>query len=229
MRIVIAGSRSFGAAALRMLARDHTVMKVLAPAWGFDRLAVEADERGIPLERTQGQGIGGEQVPECDLLVAAHSHDWISRQAREQARLGAIGYHPSLLPRHRGRSSIEWTIRFADPIAGGSVYWLDDRIDAGPLAAQDWCWVRPGDDASKLWRRELFDMGLRLLAGVADDLADGRIVRVPQDEALASWEPATDPPPLRRPDLPQIPARTGGEHPEHVTADPADLRPRVAT
>src|SRR6202045_1354169 len=59
-----------------------------------------------------------------DLIVTAHSHARISKEALAAAKLGGIGYHPSLLPRHRGIAAVEWTIREGDPIAGGTVFHL---------------------------------------------------------------------------------------------------------
>lgn len=132
-------------------------------------------------------------MPEgVELIVAAHAHCFVTAAARHRARFGAVGYHPSLLPRHRGRDAVRWTIHMRDQVAGGTVYWMTDRADAGPVAAQDWCHVQPGDDAAGLWRRDLGPMGVRLLAGVVADVAAGRLMRVPQDEALATWEPAFD-------------------------------------
>lgn len=149
---------------------------------------------------------------EVDLFVAAHSHDFIGRDSRAVTRLGGIGYHPSLLPRHRGRDAVRWTIHMGDPIAGGSVYWLTDHVDGGPIAAQDWCHVRPSDDASSLWKRELFPMGVRLLGEVLRDVDDGLLIEIPQDEELATWEPSWTRPPLYRPELPQIGAMAGYAH-----------------
>jgi methionyl-tRNA formyltransferase len=105
-------------------------------------------------------------------------------------RYGALGYHPSLLPRHRGRDSVRWTIHTGDRIAGGTVYWLDDGADTGPIAAQDWCHVLPGDDAHTLWRRDLAPMGLRLLGRVLSELDAGVVTAVPQVAAAATWGPA---------------------------------------
>jgi methionyl-tRNA formyltransferase len=100
--------------------------------------------------------------------VTAHSHARISGEALAAARLGGIGYHPSLLPRHRGIAAVEWTIRAGDPIAGGSVYHLADRMDAGAIAAQEWCFVKKGETARELWERALAPLGLKLLADVID-------------------------------------------------------------
>jgi len=136
-----------------------------------------------------------------DVILAAHSHDFIGRRTRLRARLGAIGYHPSLLPLHRGRDAVRWAIKMGDRITGGTVYWLSDTMDAGDIAAQDWTFIRAGDTASELWRRELFPMGVRLFRAVLHDLANGIEVRIPQDHHLATWEPSWERPPVRRPDL----------------------------
>jgi methionyl-tRNA formyltransferase len=122
--------------------------------------------------------------------VAAHAHAFITAGARQATRHGSLGYHPSLLPRHRGRDAVRWTIHMGDAIAGGSAYWMDDGADTGPIAAQDWCHVLPGDDARTLWRRDLAPMGLRLLERVLAALDQGIVTATPQTEAAATWEPA---------------------------------------
>lgn len=200
MRIALAGQRSFGVAALEMaLVERHEVAQVFAPLG--DRLDFLARQRGIEThERLTVETL----ADGLDLIVCAHSHNFISERARSRTALGAIGYHPSLLPRHKGRDAVKWTIHMRDPIAGGSVYWLSNAVDGGPVAASDWCHVRPGDDASELWSRELFPMGIRLLRQVLADLTSGTIVRVPQDRTCATWEPSWDRPPVERPDLLQL-------------------------
>lgn len=196
MRVVIIGQRWLGAEVLQLVRRrGHEVAAVVAP-WrpgGTDRLEAAASVAGIPVHhRCQPQA-----VPEgTDLVIAAHAHSFIGAPLRERARLGAIGYHPSLLPVHRGRDAIRWAIRLREPVTGGSVYWLEERADAGPIAAQDWCFIAPGDTAETLWRRELAPMGLRLLDRVVADASAGRINKTPQDEALATWEPAFSRPAL---------------------------------
>jgi methionyl-tRNA formyltransferase len=146
-----------------------------------------------------------------DLIVAAHSYDFIGSRTLAKTRLGGIGYHPSLLPLHRGRDAIRWTIRLHERVTGGTVYWLTKNVDAGPIAAQDYCLVPPDWDAKRLWRERLQPMGLRLLAQALGDLDQGRIVAIPQEDACATWEPALDQAPLYRPDLPQLGAIPGFE------------------
>lgn len=195
MRVMLVGQSWLGAETLAVLLQaGHDVASVCAPVG--DRLYVAAAAAGVPVADT-GRVLPAARVPPgTELIVCAHAHAFVTGGARARARHGAIGYHPSLLPRHRGRDAIRWTLHMRDQVAGGTVYWMTDRADAGPIAAQEWCWVRPDDTPLSLWRRELGPMGLRLLASVVADVAAGRIVRVDQDEAAATWEPAFERPAL---------------------------------
>lgn len=204
MRVILTGTRTFGASALRtIIDLGHDVAYVVAPPG--DRTANEAayDHRLTVSPEMDWQEV---KSARADLIVAAHSHAYVGRKSRDATRLGAIGYHPSLLPRHRGRDSVEWTIRMNDPIAGGSVYWFTDGVDTGPIQNQDWCFVDRKWDASTLWRERLFPMGIRLLGDTLADLDDGRIIRQPQDPRFATTEPSLDPKYLHRPELLEIAA-----------------------
>ncbi len=211
MRILLSGQKYFGQEVLRLLLKMEgmgiEVVAVCAPPERRDgkpdRLWILASEAGLPLIR--GGTLNAVTLPSgIDLIVCAHSHDFISSKTRSKTRLGGIGYHPSLLPLHRGRDAVSWTIRMSDRVAGGTVYWLSDKVDGGPVAAQDWCFVRPDDTPLELWIRELQPMGLRLFYKTLTDILGGRIIAIPQDESLATWEPSIGRPPLFRPDLPMI-------------------------
>lgn len=173
MKIALIGTRWFGAEMFRLLREGGHDLAVTATN-GEDGLAKAARDAGVRLTVLDGpRRVEAEDVPAdaVDVIVAAHTHAFVAADARAKARIAAIGYHPSLLPRHRGVAAVEWTIREKDPIAGGSVYHLSGGMDAGALAAQDWCFVYPDDDAGSLWRRALAPMGLRLLMKVVDDIA----------------------------------------------------------
>ncbi len=204
IRAILCGQHNFGAAVYRMLRERPSVELVAVYAPAGDKLADVAELFHTPL-RLAGTLRANTMPQGCDLLIAAHSHDFVSSAVRNRLRIGAIGYHPSLLPLHRGRDAVRWTIRDRDRIAGGTVFWLSDTVDGGPIAAQEWCLVRPDDDASKLWRRELFPLGLRLISRVLDDIEQGELVMRPQPADLATWEPSfTGAPRLFRPELLQI-------------------------
>lgn len=189
MRLFIAGQKWLARELLTSCtAAGHNVAGVAAPS-ADDGLAKAAAELGIPVAIAP-RVLRPADVPEgIDLILCAHAHCFISAEARARAGMGALGYHPSLLPRHRGRDAVRWTVHMRETIAGGTVYWMDDGVDTGPIALQGWCHVRPDDDAGSLWRRELGPMGLRLFTAALALAAEGRLPRIDQDEALATWEP----------------------------------------
>lgn len=208
MKLFISGQKLFGELVFNMARQEgHQVVGVSSPEnstrGGLDRLRWAASEAGVPW-MPAGTLCAETLPPGVDLILAAHSHDFIGRRTRLGTRLGAVGYHPSLLPLHRGRDAIRWALRFGDRVTGGSIYWLSDTMDGGDIAAQDYCFVRPGDTAEELWRRDLLPMGVRLFRLVLCDLSRGFLIALPQDDALATWEPALSQPPVRRPDLPML-------------------------
>ncbi len=159
-----------------------------------DKLGSMAKAQGIPVIHNLSM------LPPADVGIAAHCQRFLPQQARAICGLGVLAYHPSLLPRHRGRDSIHWTLAMGDAIAGGTVYWMQDKADDGPIAAQDWCHILPGETAAQLWRRALAPMGVRLLINCVKDLLAGNMpTRQPQDERVATWEPS-----LQRPRLSEI-------------------------
>jgi methionyl-tRNA formyltransferase len=193
MRITLVGSRHFGVTTLQMLRQhDVDVIRVVV-AEAEDRLAAAASAAGIEVvvQADPKLVVASEIAASTDLIVTAHSHARIAKEALAVARLGGIGYHPSLLPRHRGIAAVEWTIREKDPIAGGTVYHLADRMDAGAIAAQDWCFVGKDETARQLWERSLAPMGQKLLAQVIDYARAHNVLPArPQDEQFATKAPA---------------------------------------
>jgi methionyl-tRNA formyltransferase len=192
LRVTLVGSRYFGAATLaRLLEEGVDIARVVVPA-ADDRLALAAQSAGLDvLVQDDPKLVPADAIAEgTDLIVAAHSHARVSSEALGRSRLGGIGFHPSLLPRHRGIAAVEWTVREADPIAGGSIYHLADRMDAGAIAAQDWCFVKKGETARELWERALAPMGLALIAEVIRYAKEhGTIPAQPQDEQFATKAP----------------------------------------
>jgi methionyl-tRNA formyltransferase len=221
MKILISGQKHFGEAVFKLCReRGLEVVAVAAPALSNstattgeplpDRLRFVAEMAHVPW--IPAETLRADSIPRgTDLIIAAHSHAFLGRKTRNRTVLGAIGYHPSLLPLHRGRDAVRWSIHCGERVTGGTVFWLDDNVDSGPIAAQAHAFIRPRDTARSLWREVLFPLGLRLIGRVLADLSAGRKVAVPQDESLATWEPSWDRAPIFRPELPEL-----GVGPSHI-------------
>lgn len=192
MKITVVGSRYFGSAALdAILAEGGNVIGVVVPT-ADDRLKSAAEQKGISVTvQADPKVVPASEIPDgTDLIVTAHSHARVTAEAVAKAPLGGVGYHPSLLPRHRGIAAVEWTVKEGDAIAGGTIYHLADKMDAGAIAMQDWCFVRKGETARELWERALAPLGLKLIGRLVRHANQhGSIPSLPQDEQFATRAP----------------------------------------
>ena len=165
-----------------------------------DRLYTAAKRLMIPI--IPAGTLNGDNFPDnVDLGIAAHSFDYVGKLTRYKARLGWIGYHPSLLPRHRGRDAVRWALKMNDAITGGSVYWLNSGIDKGDIAAQDFVFIGPRETVTSLWREKLAPLGIILFEKVLNEICAGDLPRTPQNEEYATWEPKIESQPIFKPDL----------------------------
>jgi methionyl-tRNA formyltransferase len=208
LKVFLSGQKYFGGEVLRLLLElDYVeVVGVCSPIGdrNVTKIAINHQIKHIPAGM-----LNGDTLPEdIDLGITAHSFDYIGKRTRYKTRLGWIGYHPSLLPRHRGRSSIEWAVRMRDPITGGTIFWLNGGIDRGDIAYQEFIHIDPklyGIDPKKaskiLWEHYLQEIGLRLFKLALNDIKNGIIIKKPQHIAFSTFEPNTDVKDVFKPDL----------------------------
>lgn len=195
MKIFICGQKSFGAEVLKALLREgHTITGVSAAPQlkRYDKLKVEAIHHKIPLIN-DASNVKSADIPEgTELIISAHSHWYISDKCLKKVKYGGIGFHPSLLPRHRGRDAVRWAVAMGDAITGASVYWLDDIVDGGDILLQKHIFIDKGWDYHDLWRR-IFPIGVNLIVEAVRLIEGGKAPREPQDERFKTWEPPFDP------------------------------------
>lgn len=197
MRIVVHGQQAFGRAVLEALrGRDDDVVAVYAPpdrAGGApDPLAEAGRAAGLPV--VQPVSYRDSAVHEAfraltpDLQVMAFVTLVVPKAFLDIPTHGTIQYHPSLLPRHRGRSSINWPIIMGETETGLSVFWPDDGLDTGDVLLQKTTPIGPDDTLGSVYFDRLFPMGVEALLDAVDLVRAGKAPRVPQDEAQATYE-----------------------------------------
>jgi methionyl-tRNA formyltransferase len=99
-----------------------------------------------------------------------------------------IQYHPSLLPRYRGPSSINWPIIRGDTRTGLTIFRPTDGLDEGPVILRREIPIGPDDTLGTVYFNHLFPMGIIALQEAADLVLSGRATQTPQDESQASYE-----------------------------------------
>lgn len=206
MKVFICGQRSFGLAVLkRLLADGHKIVGIAPPPQGRlkDKMVGYALAQKIPIISDCDRLTAAVVPDETELVISAHSHWIISQKIVDKCRFGGIGFHPSLLPLHRGRDAVRWAVYMGDRVTGATVYALNDKCDGGDIVLQRLHFIKPGIDYHKLWA-ELFPVGVDMMSEAVRLIERGAATYTPQDEACATWEPAWESPRLKRNDLIQI-------------------------
>ena len=199
MRAVLIGAVESTRIALRVLsaAADWTIsgLVTLPPALAtrhsdFVDLGAQAEAAGAQLihaaDGNSADVLAQVRDARPDLLVVIGWSQLCRQELIATAPMGAIGYHPAPLPHLRGRGVIPWTILLEQPITAGSLFWIDEGVDSGPLLAQRFFHVAPDETAASLYARHMKVLEA-MLAEVAPLLAAGTAPRIAQDERYASW------------------------------------------
>ncbi len=203
MRILVIGQAAFGQDVFSKLREaGEEVVAVAAPAQSLsgraDRLRAAADAAGITaVETSKLKELETQQTlrglrPELGVMV--YVSDLIPIEVLNLPEHGTIQYHPSLLPRHRGRSSINWAIIQGDKKTGVSIFWPDAGWDTGPVLLQREVEIGPEDTTGSLYYDKLYPMGIEMIIESARLVAAGKAAKSVQDESRATYEkPCEDP------------------------------------
>ena len=101
---------------------------------------------------------------------------------------GTIQYHPSLLPLHRGPSSINWPIIQGRTETGLSIFWPDNGLDTGPILMQKKVEIGENDTLGSIYFDKLFPMGVDAMLESIDLVRDGKAPKDVQDDSLSTYE-----------------------------------------
>lgn len=206
MKIFICGQKSFGLAVLKALYNEgHEIVGIAPPPQGQykDKMVGFAMIKKIPIISDCDRLTSKDIPDDTELIISAHSHWIISQKIIDKCKYGGIGFHPSLLPRHRGQDAVRWTIHMGDAITGGTVYRLEDKCDGGKIVLQKFIFVDKEWDYHILWQN-LFPLGVELLVEAVKQIENGNTNEYEQNEIYATWEPSWDRPRLKRNELIQI-------------------------
>ena len=196
MRLIVHGQQAFGQSVLEsLLARQEDVVAVYcSPDRGErqDPLKTFAVEKGLPVYQPvsyKDSAVWAEMdALKADLCVMAYVTLFIPEAALNTPRLGSIQYHPSLLPLHKGPSSINWPIIFGEKKTGLSIFWPDNGLDTGPILLQREVDIGPDDTLGSLYFNHLFPMGVEALVEGVDRVRDGTAEKIPQDPDEGTYE-----------------------------------------
>lgn len=197
MRIAIIGQQDFGKAVLEaFLARGDQVAGVFCKPEKTgekpDALRTAAEAAGLKVFQLPSlKGPEAEQAlraMDVDLGIMAYVLQFAPQSFVNIPKHGTIQYHPSLLPKYRGPSSINWPIARGDTETGLSIFRPTDGLDEGPVILQKRCAIGPDDTLGDVYFNQLFPLGVAAMLEAADLVLAGRHSETVQMEAQASYE-----------------------------------------
>ena len=197
MRIAIIGQQDFGKAVLEaFVARGHEVASVFcAPEKAGarpDALRTAAQGKGLPVH--QFKSLRSPEASEAmrdanaDIGIMAFVTQFAPQEFVTIPKKGTIQYHPSLLPKYRGPSSINWPIIKGDVETGLSIFRPTDGLDEGAIILQKRIAIGPDDTLGSVYFDRLFPMGVEALLEAAELVIAGKHQEIAQDESQASYE-----------------------------------------
>lgn len=197
MRIAIIGQQAFGKSVFEAFrSRGDEVAGVFCapekPGAKPDPLLVAASDAGVrvfqlPSLKTP-EAEQSLRALDADLAIMAYVLQFAPQPFVNIPRHGTIQYHPSLLPRHRGPSSINWPLIMGETQTGLTIFRPTDGLDEGPIILQKTVSVGPDDTLGAVYFDHLFPLGVTAMLEAADLVVSGRHTETPQDESLATYE-----------------------------------------
>uniref|UniRef100_A0A8C8IH18 10-formyltetrahydrofolate dehydrogenase n=1 Tax=Oncorhynchus tshawytscha TaxID=74940 RepID=A0A8C8IH18_ONCTS len=199
--LTVIGQSVFGLEVYKELRKEgHTIVGVFTipdKDGKADPLGAEAEKDGVNVFKFPRWRLKGKGIPEvvqvykatgAELNVMPFCSQFIPMEVIDHPAHGSIIYHPSLLPRHRGASAINWTLIHGDKKGGFTVFWADDGLDTGPILLQRECDVEPDDTVNTIYKRFLFPEGVKGTVDAVRLIAAGNAPKIVQPEEGATYE-----------------------------------------
>jgi methionyl-tRNA formyltransferase len=198
VRIILIGQAAFAEKSLeKLLGKGEEVVAVYCPPDGpggkLDPVKQKALQLGIPVR--QHKTLKAPEVKDefvgfkADLAILAFVTQIVPPPVFNAPRLGSICFHPSLLPKYRGASAINWALINGESVTGLTLFWVDQGIDTGPILLQKEVTVEPDDTTGSLYFNKIFPLGVEAIGEAVDLIKTGNPPRIVQDESKANYDP----------------------------------------
>jgi len=198
MRISIIGQSAFGKSVLEALAKNNVdeIVGVFAPPTREGRpddpISESAHALNVPVfefkRLRDEEAITQFKTVQPELCIMAFVTDIVPMEMINYPILGTIQYHPSLLPLHRGPSSINWPIINGESTTGLTIFWPDNGLDTGPVLMQKTVEITTKETLGDLYFKKLFPLGVEAIIESVELVRSGKAPKIVQDESMATYE-----------------------------------------
>ena len=200
MRIALIGQAAFGADVLKgLLEQGQEVVGIFCPpdrGAKLDPMKEAALAARLPVfqpgHMRDQEAYEAMVSLKADLGVLAFVTDIIPPRVFNAPRLGSICYHPSILPRYRGSSAINWAVINGEAQTGLTIFWVDQGIDTGDILLQKPVEVGPAETTGEVYFNKLYPQGVAAVLEAVALIVKGQAPRIPQDHSKGTYDPPCD-------------------------------------
>ena len=198
MRIILIGQAAFAEKSLeKLVSNGHDIAAVYCPldppSGKSDPVKQKAIALGVPVRQhksLKAPAVRDEFIAyNADLAVLAFVTQIVPPQVFSVPKLGSICFHPSILPKYRGASAINWAIIKGESITGLTIFWVDQGIDTGPILLQKTVTIEPDDTTGSVYFNKIFPLGVEAIGEAVELIKTGNPPRIVQDESKANYDP----------------------------------------
>lgn len=198
MKIIIIGNGKFGAAVLKEFYNktDYDVVAILCEkdliGKPIDPIKKFAKQYKIPLflpENYKDKKLLNKiKTLKPDICVMANVTSFIPKEFREIPVKGSVCFHPSLLPKHRGPSAINWAIIGGSKETGLTIFYPNDFLDEGDIVLQKKVQILPDDTLGDIYFNKIFPLGVKACVEAVDLINCNNPPRIVQDKKKATYQ-----------------------------------------
>jgi methionyl-tRNA formyltransferase len=128
----------------------------------------------------------------AELGVLAFVTDIVPPKVFNAPKQGSICYHPSILPRYRGSSAINWAVINGETQTGLTIFWVDQGIDTGDILLQKTVEIGPAETTGEVYFNKLYPLGVAAVLEAVELVFQGQAPRIPQDHSQGTYDPPCD-------------------------------------
>lgn len=121
-----------------------------------------------------------------DIIFCIGYSDIVPREILDIPPMGCIGYHPTLLPKNRGRHPIVWALVGKWDKTGSTFFFMDEGVDSGDIISQREIKISKGETSKTLYHKIILTAGMQMIDFMGK-LKNGEVIRIPQDHSQATY------------------------------------------
>ena len=157
---------------------------------GYQPIHKIAEENGVRYKKfrkiNDPENVELIQSIEPDYIFVIGLSQLVKKEIIDSAKIGVVGFHPTALPKMRGRAANVWQVLLGVHDAKVSLFFIDEGTDSGDILGQEPYTIEDTDYAEDVGRK-IDEAAAKLSRRVLTQILDGTLKPIKQNEEEATY------------------------------------------